>query len=354
VHPSVDALTTLLLGRTLSTSSRGYFSKADEGCDMSGRGAGEATVPERIVRRCTQAVDVRSGLALLTCAVLVACASSGGDPADATRKASSSPSASPTPSTAAAEPVGLVALGHSGMTGENSDPSSPGAEAKQNSWATGTAPGLNSIYQRMVALRPDTQGLVANAASGGAAADQLQGQAVSALQTVPNPELVIIQTIDDDIRCDGTDAQHVTEFGASIQQALQTISDASPNTKVLIITQPGRPATELKAMATAIASNPSAKAVYTGPAPCGMYDEATGKLMPSRVKALTRIIAAYEAEQQRVCAKFPTCMTDEGGLATFRRSPATVSSDFNHLNAAGLADLAEAVWPYAERALSTT
>jgi hypothetical protein len=41
-----------------------------------------------------------------------------------------------------------------------------------------------------------------------------------------------------------------------------------------------------------------------------MYDEMTGKLMPSRVKALTNIIADYEAEQVRVCAKFPTCMTD--------------------------------------------
>ena len=86
-------------------------------------------------------------------------------------------------------------------------------------------------------------------------------------------------------------------------------------------------------MAKAISNNPSAKAAYTGPAPCGMYDETTGELMPSRVKALTNIIADYEAEQERVCAKFPTCMTDD---------------------VTGLADLAEAVWPYAERALQST
>jgi hypothetical protein len=250
--------------------------------------------------------------------------------------------------------VGLVALGHSAMTGENSDPEAPGVEAKQNSWATGTAPGLDSIYQRMVAVRPETEGHVVNAASAGATADLLPGQALNALGTLPKPELVIIQTIDGDIRCDGSDPEHVSEFGASIQEALQVIVDASPKTKVLIITQPGRPATELKAMAKAISSNPRAKAAYTGPAPCGMYDETTGKLMPSRVKALTSIIADYEAEQERVCANFPTCMTDEGGLATFRRSPATVSSDFNHLNLAGLADLAEAVWPYAEKALQST
>ena len=38
------------------------------------------------------------------------------------------------------EPVGIIALGHSGMTGEGSDPTRPGQDARENSWATGTAP----------------------------------------------------------------------------------------------------------------------------------------------------------------------------------------------------------------------
>ena len=322
---------------------------------MGGKQERETRVAGRIVRRGGRgAVVVRSGFALLTYAVLVACASSSAGPGDAAPRASGSPSELPTRSAAPSEPVGLVALGHSALTGENSDPEQPGVEARENSWATGTAPGLGSIYQRMVKLRSETEGHVLNAAAAGASADQLAGQARRALATVPSPELVIIQSIDDDIRCDGTDRQHVTDFGASVQEALQVISDASPKTKVLIITQPGRPASELNAMARSIASNPKAKAVYTGPAPCGMYDETTGKLMAARVKALTSIIAAYEAEQARVCAQFPTCRTDEGGLASFRRSRDTVSSDFNHLNAAGLADLAEAVWPYAQQALKSS
>jgi hypothetical protein len=250
--------------------------------------------------------------------------------------------------------VGLIALGHSALTGENSDPEQPGVDAKQNSWATGTAAGLDSIYQRMVALRPATEGHVANAASGGAPADQLAGQAQHALEAVPRPELAIIQTIDSDIRCDGTDPSHVSDFGASVQAALQVISDASPQTKILVITQPGRPALELEGMAKAIRSDPAAKATYTGPAPCGMYDETTGKLMPARVRALTRIIAAYEAEQARVCAQFPTCSTDGGGLASFRRTPDLVTGDYNHLNVAGLTALAAAVWPYAQQALTSS
>ena len=42
--------------------------------------------------------------------------------------------------TAQSDPVGVIALGHSGLTGENSDPARPGSAAKINSWATGTNP----------------------------------------------------------------------------------------------------------------------------------------------------------------------------------------------------------------------
>src|SRR3954452_10271512 len=78
---------------------------------------------------------------------------------------STSPSPSSTPGTG---PVrGLIAIGHSGLTGENSDPRHPGLPALRNSWATGSSPGVDSVYLRMVAALPDTRGHVANAAAGG-------------------------------------------------------------------------------------------------------------------------------------------------------------------------------------------
>jgi lysophospholipase L1-like esterase len=70
-----------------------------------------------------------------------------------------------------------------------------------------------------------------------------------------------------------------------------------------------------------------------------------GAQQPENIATLTSIIESYEAEQQRVCDKYPTCSTDEGALATFRREPSMVSSDFNHLNLEGQRRLAEAVWP---------
>lgn len=113
-------------------------------------------------------------------------------------------------------PVGVIAIGHSGLTGEGSDPDRPGQDAMKNSWATGDVPAVNSIYQRLIAVRPDTKGHVANMAVGGATSDTLASQAMAALEEVPAPELVIIQTIDNDIRCDGTDEAHLEELGLTV------------------------------------------------------------------------------------------------------------------------------------------
>jgi hypothetical protein len=280
-------------------------------------------------------------LVALVAGIVGAC---GGSDSDESTASAPSGSTTSVPAQSETEPVGLVALGHSALTGENSDPDKPGQPAVENSWATGTADGLDSIYQRIVELRPETEGHAVNVAQASAPAASLAAQATGALQDVPTPELAIIQTIDGDIRCDGTDDVHVPEFGAALDDVLTKITEASPETKILVITQPGRPALELESMADSISSEAAARAVYTGPAPCGMLD-ASGAQQPENIATLTSIIESYEAEQQRVCDKYPACSTDEGALATFRREPSMVSSDFNHLNLEGQRRLAEAVWP---------
>lgn len=174
--------------------------------------------------------------ALTVAASIVAGCSSNAAIATQPAPTSSPISATPTPATVIASPRtpadptplanesgtpqptarGVVALGHSALTGEGSDPSRPGQEAR-NSWATGTNREVNSIYQRLVAHHPGTEGQVANAAEAGAPASRLAGQARTALASVGAPQLVIIQSIDGDIRCDGTDDTHVPEFGTALQ-----------------------------------------------------------------------------------------------------------------------------------------
>jgi hypothetical protein len=242
------------------------------------------------------------------------------------------------PSTA----VGVIAIGHSGLTGENSAPDRPGQDTLENSWATGTNPDVNSVYLRMIELRPDTEGRVANTAQGGAPASALVGQARSALAVVPAPELVIIQTIDSDIRCDGTDADHVDEFGADVAAVLGLITTESPQSRILIVGQLGRPRTDF--VEELVAAHPETKEFLTGPAPCGFYDS-DGNLVPRNFESLTEIIEGYEGEQARVCAAVPRCATDDGLRAAHVDELDNLSSDLNHLNVRGLAAAAEIAWP---------
>jgi hypothetical protein len=107
-------------------------------------------------------------------------------------------------------------------------------------WATAPSPQVSSIYRRP-AVRSETDGHVANTAEGGASASTLFAQAQRALETVPTPAFVVVQTIDNDIRCDGTDDAHVPEFGVALANALELVTTASPDARILVVGQLGRP-----------------------------------------------------------------------------------------------------------------
>ena len=250
-------------------------------------------------------------------------------------------SAAPLTARAAAAPVGIIAIGHSGLTGENSNPNNPGRDAPENSWATGTAAAVNSVYQRLVAARPETAGHVANLARGGAPAADLGRQARAALAIVPTPELVLIQTIDNDIRCDGSDPEHVPAFGDAVSNALRTIVETSPNSQILLVSQPGRPIVEVEAIIPAF---PDLRSQNTGDEPCAFFNP-DGSTNHEHIAGLTAIIESYEAEQQRVCATVPQCSTDDGAFARYVPVPGDRSSDGNHLSVEGHARLAEVIWP---------
>ena len=271
----------------------------------------------------------RIAVTLMAATVLLGC--SGPDPASA-----------PTSGVVPAEhdPAGVVAIGHSGLTGESSDPQRPGEDALENSWATGTNPEVKSIYRRLSAVRPETAGHVSNRAMGGAVAQDLPDQARAALADVPAPALVIVQTIDNDIMCDGGDAAHVPEFGEAVAETLTIINDASPGTKILIVGQPGRP-TVTGAEAEA-KRDPQLKAEATGTGPCDFFDP-SGKINASHVAELRRIIEGYEAEQARVCAAAQNCSTDDGIAAAFVEGPD--DRILGHWNVTGHAEVAALFWP---------
>ena len=297
--------------------------------------------------------DVRR-LATMGCAiVIVAACGAGASPAPSL----SGPSAAATPAAVTAspsngqasktptKPSGVIAMGHSGLTGEGTG--GAGA-APENSWATGTNPDVKSVYLRLKAVRPDLAGDAANTAHGGAAAAELDGMAASALEAIPRPALAILQSIDSDIHCDGSDADHVKDFGQSIDATLKRITTGSPDTRILVVGQLGRPSVAF--VQELVAHDPSVVPTLTGTGICDFLD-ASGKPIKEHFATLTGIIDAYEREEARVCAQFSQCATDGGVRAAYKDAIANFSPDYNHLNIRGQAAEAELIWPVVSKLL---
>jgi hypothetical protein len=271
-------------------------------------------------------------IALLVGAALLASCGGDGTAEDVSRSRATTTDA-PGPA------IGIVAIGHSGLTGESSDPARPGQSAFDNSWATGTSPEVRSIYTRIVEQRPEIEGHVANTAEGGAVASQLAGQLRRALETVPRPGLVIIQTLDNDIRCGAANADRVAE---SIGEALEEITAKAPEAQILVVGQMGRP--DPAYISHLVEVVPEEKADLTWPDECTFFDRA-GALNEAGFRALSETVDRYEAAQNRVCATFPTCHTDKGVRARYVDKMENFSPDWAHLNVKGQAEEAAITWP---------
>jgi hypothetical protein len=93
-----------------------------------------------------------------------------------------------------------------------------------------------------------------------------------------------------------------------------------------------------------VAASPAEKASLTGPGICDFYTP-DGSIAPAHFAALTAIIDAYEAEEARVCAGVPNCVTDGGVRASWVDKADLFSGDSGHLNLRGQAAEAAQLWP---------
>jgi lysophospholipase L1-like esterase len=255
-----------------------------------------------------------------------------------------SPSASVAPSVDLARPVGVIAVGHSGLTGEGT------SGGKAASWATGDAPDIDSIYLRLTDVRPETRGRVANGAVGGATVGDLAGQIQNVLADVPAPALAIVSTGDNDIQCDGRDDKQVPSFGQALSEALTAFHQASPNTKVLLHSEDRGMPPDPDLVAALVAAHPEAKAAFTGGGPCDFYN-AQGMLVSAHFTAVSKIIDSFEGEQTRVCSLVPNCSTDGGVRRGWVHNIDDFSSDFSHFSDTGQAAEAERMWPVVRKVL---
>ena len=233
-------------------------------------------------------------------------------------------------------PDSIVVIGHSGATGEDSNPAQPHVEIRANSWATGTNPAVHSVYQRILAKNPGIREHNFDLAQGGANVDQLLDQARNAVQLTPKPQLVLIQTIDSDMGCPAHPADYAS-FRAKLRAVLQLLTRGLPQAKLFIASQLGMPTTEWQTYTLA------ERQQVGGTGPCD-YLNPQGKVVASRLARLVRIIRGYEAQVKKACAQAPRCSFD-GPIYTrqvHRRK--YVSEDLNHLSVAGHAWAARVAW----------
>jgi hypothetical protein len=275
---------------------------------------------------------------LVPVGLLAGCSDAGGDTtADRTPVAPSSTTSEPPVSTPELDSIAVI--GHSGATGTGSDPDHPVSDAHANSWATGENPEVGSIYRRLLATHPALEGHNYNEAVNGTDVTALAGQASAALGQSPVPDLVLIQGIDNDMRCDGTDRQNQRPFARSLGEVIRTITGSSEGTQVYVVSQWATP----ERYVAAIEDNPDAVAQYTGTGLCDLFD-ARGRPRPAALRNVQTIFGLYWATTVRTCARIPRCFTDGGVEQRMVPTAGDLTADFNHLSISGHRKFARLAW----------
>jgi hypothetical protein len=275
---------------------------------------------------------------LLTAGLLAGCAGdTSRNPSADTVSTSPSPARAPAASTPALDSIAVI--GHSGATGANSDPDKPGTDARENSWATGDNPAVRSLYRRLLATHPALGGNAFNEALDGSDVSSLPDQAALALQHDPVPDVVLIQSIDNDERCDGTDRQNQAPYAARLGEVIRSIVDTSKHTQVYLVSQWATAAN----YAAAVEGDPTAVTQLSGSGPCDLFD-GKGRLRPAAVRHQQAIVDMYWATVVRTCAAIPRCFTDGGVEQRLVPEPRDITYDFNHLSPSGHRKFAELAW----------
>ena len=234
-------------------------------------------------------------------------------------------------------PNSIAVLGHSGATGEDSDPSLPGAVVRANSWATGTNPAVNSVYRRILARHPGIKGHNFNLAQGGANVRSLLSQATIAVPKLkPRPDLFVIQIMDNDIVCPAT-ARNYASFRSTFVSALSALAKGAPKAKIFVVSQFGSPGTAAKTLTLA------ERRTFGGTGPCDIIDP-DGAIVPEKTARLDDVIHGYETQLEAGCKHVRQCRYDRGAFGNIVDKREYASPDLHHFSIKGHAKAAAVAW----------
>ena len=213
-----------------------------------------------------------------------------------------------------------------------------------NSWATGTNPAVDSIYLRLLAGHPALEGHNVNLAVNGSKVGDLVQQAHLALGMDPVPDIFLVQTVDNDVRCDGSDEANYEAFGSTLGKALDAVTEGAPDAEIVIVSSPWG---TVQNYTEVLAATPAGIAHIAGDGPCDTLD-AGGAQRPDAIVHQQEVIDSYLAQVQERCAEHPQCRYDDGAFRNVVITADDLSPDLNHASIAGHAQLAAAVWPMFE------
>jgi hypothetical protein len=288
-------------------------------------------------------------LVVMAATALLGCGGSDSKPAAKPASATATASAASASETARAGtwthgyPSSIAVLGHSGATGESSDPDQPGVEVRKNSWATGSNPKVDSVYSRILERNPEIKGNNLNLAQGGATVDELMGQAEELVATEPASDLIVVQIMDNDLVCPASSTA-LSDFQSKLTSSLKTLSQGLPDATIFVVSQFGSVPSYAKAL------NRGEAASIGGVGPCD-FALPHGRLVPANVDRLEKAIHAYEAQLESACKQVQRCTYDDGAFGrTVDKREYTSLTDLNHMSISGHAKAAAVAWTAMKRA----
>jgi hypothetical protein len=239
-------------------------------------------------------------------------------------------------------PSAIAVVGGTVTTGYGSDPGHPFQEARANSWATGTNPAVRSIYSRLLAVHPAVRGHAFNFGSHGVTVKDLPSQVRKALARTTKPELVLVQIMDNDVRCDRKDnAARFAAYQARVTESLQTLATGLPTARILAVSQWGTLDSYIKSVSS---FGQGARLMHASRGVCSIFAPGSGKVVPEHVGYIRRMNAGYDAAFKAACASVPTCRYDGGAARRLVLKPADLSHRFDGLTLQGQAKLAAVEW----------
>jgi hypothetical protein len=233
-------------------------------------------------------------------------------------------------------PNSIAVLGHSGSTGENSDPDRPGIEVRENSWATGTNPEVNSVYRRILERNPAIEGHNLGYSEAGAGIDQVAAQADRLVANDPDTDLILIQVMDNDLTCP-LDRAALSDFRTKLTATLKKLAHGAPGSSQFVVSQFGSVPTYARSLTR------DERASQGGTGPCDFMTP-TGDIAPQKVRRIENAIHAYEGALEAACDAVRSCAYDDGAFGRIVDRREYVSDDLNHYSVEGHAKAAAVAW----------